>query len=62
MHLNAVDFGDITGERTRDLSNGDYVMAILERGQDGVIVVHTLHPNVRDREVFNYCESNEMMK
>lgn len=61
-HLHDADsFQAIPGERSRTLSNGDYVEAILERGEDGIITVHTLNPNVRDRQTFDYRESRQLM-
>lgn len=54
-------FESIPGERTRTMSNGDYVVGILEHGADGVVTVHTLNPNVRTRKVFDYRESNAMI-
>jgi hypothetical protein len=61
-HLHdAASFEQIEGQRTRTLSNGDYVEAILTRGDDGIVTVHTLNPNVRDRKTFDYRESRAMM-
>lgn len=62
-HLHDADtFEQIHGDRTRTLSNSDYVVAILERGSDGIITVHTLNPNVRNRQTFNHHESRLLMK
>ena len=61
-HLHDADtFEQIPGERSRTLSNGDWVVAVLERGPDGVVTVHTLNPNVRERHTFDYRESLAMM-
>lgn len=51
----------IAGERSRTLSNGDWVEAIISQDADGIRTVHTLNPNVRDRKVFDYTESRLMM-
>jgi hypothetical protein len=61
-HLHdAATFQQIQGERTRTLSNGDWVEAIITTDPDGIRTVHTLNPNVRDRLVFDYRESCKMM-
>ena len=61
-HLyDAESFELIEGERTRDLSNGDWVEAIVTTDADGLRTVHTLNPNVRTRKVYDYRESNAMM-
>ncbi len=57
----AADFQAIDGERSRTLSNGDYVEAIISLDADGLRTVHTLNPNVRDRKVFDYRESNALI-
>lgn len=38
--------------RTRTQCNGDWVEAHITEAADGMRVVHTLNPNVRDRRVF----------
>jgi hypothetical protein len=45
---------------TRTLSNGDYTLAKITE-EDGIRVVHTLNPNVRNRTVFNYRESSNII-
>lgn len=61
-HLHDADsFESIPGDRSRTLSNGDYVVAIISRGEDGIRTVHTLNPNVRTRQVFDYFESRAMV-
>lgn len=46
--------------RSKTLSNGDYVEAIITL--DGSIrTVHTLNPNVRGRKTFDYHESSKGM-
>lgn len=57
----AETFPQIVGERTRTLSNGDWVEAIISLDPDGLRTVHTLNPNVKDRKVFDYRESCQMM-
>lgn len=54
-------FPGLGGLRSRTLSNGDYVEAIITTDADGVRTVHTLNPNVRDRRVFDYAESKALM-
>jgi len=49
------------GLHTRDLSNGDYVVAVITTDTDGVRTVHTLNPNVRGRKTFNHRESDWIM-
>lgn len=41
---------------SKTLSNGDYVRARITQDLDGIRTVHTLNPNCRQREVFNYNE------
>jgi hypothetical protein len=62
MHLHDADqFQAIDGIRTRELSNGDYVEAIYSTDPyDGLRTVHTLNPNVKDRKVFHYQESDQL--
>lgn len=58
----ADEFYKLQGDRTRTLSNGDYVEAIITTDADGIKTVHTLNPNVKDRKVFDYAESSAMMR
>lgn len=61
-HLHDADtFESLQGDRTRTLSNGDWVLAIITQDEDGIRTVHTLNPNVRTRKVFDYRESHAMM-
>lgn len=61
-HLHDADsFEQLDGERSRTLSNGDYVVAIITLDGDGLRTVHTLNPNVRSRKVYDYRESRLMM-
>jgi hypothetical protein len=61
-HLyDAASFPELEGERTRTLSNGDWVEAIITHDADGLRTVHTLNPNVRDRTTFDYRESHRLM-
>jgi len=60
-HTVLEQFGQIVGEWTRTLSNGDYVDAIISHDDDGVRTVHTLNPNVKTRRVFDYVESRNLM-
>jgi len=54
-------FEQLQGERSRTLSNGDWVEAVITLDADGVRTVHTLNPNVRTRRVYDYRESLAMM-
>lgn len=56
------DFAALEGERTRAMSNGDWVEAVITHDADGFRTVHTLNPNVRERKVFDYRESERMMQ
>lgn len=58
-HASALDL--FTGLRTRTLSNGDYVEAVITTDEDGLRTVHTLNPNVRNRFTFDYRESETLM-
>lgn len=59
-HMSYDEFYALKGYRTRTLSNGDWVLAIVTDDPDGVKTVHTLNPNCRDRQVFDYRESRAM--
>lgn len=59
--LDSANFPQIVGERTRAMSNGQWVEAIISTDADGIKTVHTLNPNVRDRKTFDYRESQLMM-
>ena len=59
-HLSYDEFFALKGERTRDLSNGDYTLAIITTGEDGIKTVHTLNPNCHDRPVFDYRTSRDI--
>lgn len=60
-HMSYDEFYALQGRRTRTLSNGDYVLAIITDDPDGIKTVHTLNPNCRDRQVFDYRESRATM-
>jgi len=61
-HLRDADeFESIPGERSRTLSNGDYVVAIIATDSDGIRTVHTLNPNVKGRRVYDYRESRTLI-
>ena len=61
MDRDAFDRETAGGLRTRDMSNGDWTLAIITTDGDGIRTVHTLNPNVLDRPVFNRRESLEML-
>lgn len=46
--------------RSKTLSNGDYVEALITQ-DDGFRTVHTLNPNVRDRKTFPHPETRKEM-
>ena len=57
-----VEFDRRPGRRVRWLSNGDYTTAVLYRPFEGSIVhVAYLNPNVRDRQVWDYAESERLL-
>lgn len=61
-HLHDADvFYSLKGIETRAMSNSDWVRAIITTDADGIRTVHTLNPNVRDREVFPYLETSDSM-
>lgn len=45
---------------TAALSNGQYTLALITE-EDGIRVVNTLNPNVRDRVTFDYARTAELM-
>lgn len=56
----AASFYSLEGVRTRAMSNGDYVDAIVTTDPyDGLRTIHTLNPNVKNRRVYNHQESRE---
>jgi len=60
-HLVDADrFPTFAGERSITMSNGHYVEAILEKGEDGIITVHTLNPNVPDRKTFDPADCRRL--
>jgi len=60
-HMSYDSFYALKGMRTRTLSNGDWVVAIITDDADGIKTVHTLNPNCRDRQVFDHRESRAML-
>ena len=52
---------ELDGLRTRTLSNGHYVVAVITADENAIRTVHTLNPNVRERVTFDYRESRAMM-
>lgn len=64
-HVHMIDpaeFDKIEGLQTRDMSNGEWTKAIISTDADGIRTVHTLNPNIRTRTVYDYAESNLMMR
>lgn len=57
------DYGDSRARpiTTAVLSNADYTLGLITEGADGVRTVHYLNPNVRDRLVFHYHRTREVM-
>lgn len=47
---------------SKTMSNGDYVVAKITRDANGVRCVHTLNPNVKDRQVFDYWTAAKEMR
>ena len=63
MHMSMDEFYALPNivVRSKTLSNGDYVEALITQDEDGIRTVHTLNPNVRDRETFDYHETRKEM-
>jgi len=63
MHMRMDDFYALPSivVRSKTLSNGDYVDALITLDDDGIRTVHTLNPNVRDRKTFDYHETRKEM-
>jgi len=62
MHWDEAEFSALPAViETRDLSNGNYVVARITEDKNGMRTVHTLNPNVKTRQVFDYAESRAMM-
>lgn len=61
-HMNQDEFYALPNVvvRSKTLSNGDYVEALITQ-EDGCRVVHTLNPNVRDRKTFDYFSTRKEM-
>lgn len=60
-HLSYDKLYSLDGKRVRVLSNGDYTLGVIAADEDGIMNVHSLNPNLRDRIVFDYPESREMV-
>jgi hypothetical protein len=60
MHMDKKAFDEIEAIwEMRVLSNGEYTLGKVTR-ENGINTVHTLNPNVKEREVFDYQESREI--
>jgi len=46
---------------TRQMSNGDWTMAIIKRNEKGSRSVHFLNPNLKDRTIYDLSESDELL-
>jgi hypothetical protein len=64
MHMSYDEFYSLPNVvlETREMSNGQYTLARITEDVHGVRCVHTLNPNCKHRMVFDYRESQEMMK
>lgn len=58
IELTREQFEQIPGSRFRAMSNGQYTEGIAETGGDGIVTIHTMNPNCKDRKVFDYWESS----
>ena len=47
---------------TRALSNGEWTLAKITQDADGLRTVHTLNPNMRARQVFEYHATSAIYK
>lgn len=54
-------FNQLQGLLTRGLQNGQYTLTIITHDDDGLRTEHKLNPNVRNRPVFDYAESRELV-
>lgn len=57
-HMNYLPFYALKGAEIRTLSNGDYTKGIITF-ENGIATLHTLNPNCKDRDVYDYFESRE---
>lgn len=59
-HMDVAAFESLEGFETREMSNGQYTKAIITGADSGPRTVHTLNPNVKTREVYDYQESRAL--
>jgi hypothetical protein len=52
----------VAPKQIRVLSNAQYTAGILTQSPEGQVVVNYLNPNVRDRVVYDYAESAEVLE
>jgi hypothetical protein len=60
-HLSYDEFFSIPGARIRHMDNSDYTLGILVKDADGVINLHHLNCNLRDRPVFEPAASRKLV-
>lgn len=60
MHTAQAEFFALRGDIGREMSNGEYTMAIYTADDDGIVTVHTLNPNVHTRPVYDWGISDAM--
>ena len=56
-HCDLTAFFDLSGLRTRTLSNAEWTLAIITKEHDNTRTVHTLNCNIKERRVYDYAES-----
>lgn len=60
LHMDTAEFFALPGFWGREMSNGEYTLAIYANDPDGIVTVHTLNPNVSSRPVYDHQTSREM--
>jgi hypothetical protein len=59
--MNAVDLLAMPGIRTRRCSNGQYTLCVITEDADGNKIEHYANPNCKDRVIYDYRESRNMI-
>lgn len=52
---------DDTAVQTKVMSNGEYTLGVLTKGDDGIVVVNSMNVNVHERVVYDYWSSQAEM-
>lgn len=51
---------DDAAVKTKVMSNAEFTLGLLTKGDEGRVVVNYLNVNVKDRQVFDYAQSREV--